>query len=60
MTQLPNLLFTANQTRELDRLAIDEFGISSNILMERAGDAAFNLLRKRWPKAKRIVVFCGT
>ena len=60
MTQLPNLLFTANQTRELDRLAIEEFGISANILMERAGDAAFNLLRTRWPKARRIVVFCGT
>ncbi|MDH5570425.1 MAG: NAD(P)H-hydrate dehydratase [Gammaproteobacteria bacterium] len=60
MTQLPNLLFTASQTRELDRLAIEEFGISANILMERAGDAAFRLMRSRWPEARRIAVFCGT
>ncbi len=60
MSVLPYLLYTAAQTRELDRLAIEEHGLSANILMERAGEAAFSLLRECWPKARRIAVFCGT
>ncbi len=60
MKQLPPNLYRAEQTRELDRLAIEEFGISANILMERAGDAAFNILRQTWPDASRIAVMCGS
>jgi len=60
MSSLPYLLYTAAQTRELDRLAIEEHGLSSNILMERAGEAAYTLLRTRWPDVRRIAVFCGT
>ena len=59
MTDLPTNLYRAEQCRELDRLAIEEFGISGNILMERAGEAAFNVLRDTWPEAKRIAVLCG-
>jgi NAD(P)H-hydrate epimerase len=59
MTDLPTNLYRAEQCRELDRLAIEEFGISGNILMERAGEAAFNALRETWPEAKRIGVLCG-
>jgi NAD(P)H-hydrate epimerase len=59
MTDLPTNLYRAEQCRELDRLAIEEFGISGNILMERAGEAAFNALRETWPEAKRIAVLCG-
>ena len=60
MSQLPYSLYSATQTRELDRLAIEQHGISSNILMERAGDAAFSLLLSQWPQVKRMAVFCGT
>ncbi|MCW9024677.1 MAG: NAD(P)H-hydrate dehydratase [Gammaproteobacteria bacterium] len=60
MNTLPYLLYSATQTRELDRLAIEKYNISANILMERAGDAAFALLLKHWPQAKRLAVFCGT
>jgi len=59
MSDLPTNLYRATQCRELDRLAIEEFGVSGNILMERAGEAAFNVLRDRWPDAKRIAVLCG-
>ncbi len=59
MTDLPTNLYRAEQCRELDRMAIEEFGISGNILMERAGEAAFNVLRDTWPEAKRIAVLCG-
>ncbi|HHW77501.1 MAG TPA: NAD(P)H-hydrate dehydratase [Xanthomonadaceae bacterium] len=59
MRELPVELYRAAQVRELDRIAIEERGIPGYILMSRAGEAAFNLLRRRWPEARRIVVICG-
>ena len=56
---LPEALYTAAQVRELDRLAIEERKIPGAKLMQRAGEAAFDLLRTRWPRARRIVVVCG-
>lgn len=44
--------------RALDRAAIDG-GIPGLTLMQRAGSAAWRLLRARWPAAGRIVVVCG-
>lgn len=57
---LPKTLYIAAQVRELDRIAIEEFSISGITLMERAGDAAYQLMRTKWPEAKRILVLCGT
>ncbi len=57
---LPSLLYRANQARELDRIAIEEIGIPGICLMERAGSAAFEILKSHWPKAQRIIVVCGT
>ena len=45
---LPEALYSADQTRELDRLA-GEAGLSGEELMERAGRAAFAVLLSRWP-----------
>jgi NAD(P)H-hydrate epimerase len=57
--KLPETLYTAAQVRELDRLAIEERNIPGAKLMQRAGAAAFDLLRTRWPRARRVVVVCG-
>lgn len=57
---LSHALYRAEQVRELDRLAIEEFGIDGHQLMERAGAAAFKTLRRRWPAARSLVVVCGT
>ncbi len=59
MRELPVELYRAAQVRELDRIAIQERGIPGYTLMSRAGAAAFNLLRERWPGARRIGVVCG-
>ncbi|MDG4596092.1 MAG: NAD(P)H-hydrate dehydratase [Candidatus Contendobacter sp.] len=59
MRELPFELYRAVQVRELDRIAIEERGIPGYTLMSRAGEAAFELLRQRWPNARRIVVVCG-
>lgn len=60
MTQLPYSLFSAEQSRELDRIAIEKRGIPGLTLMERAGQAAFEVLSQNWPKAGRILVLCGS
>ncbi|MEW5755521.1 MAG: NAD(P)H-hydrate dehydratase [Pseudomonadota bacterium] len=58
MQNLPHNLYRAADTRALDRLAI-EAGTPGITLMERAGAAAFDLLRKCWPQAQHLAVFCG-
>ncbi|GAB6040647.1 NAD(P)H-hydrate dehydratase [Endothiovibrio diazotrophicus] len=57
--QLPVNLYRAAQVRELDRRAIEERGLPGGTLMERAGQATFDALRRRWPEAQRIAVLCG-
>ncbi len=59
MTALPQALYRATETRELDRCAIQEAGIPANILMERAGAALFKALRERWPTAGNVGIVCG-
>lgn len=57
--QLPRALYRAEQVRALDRVAIEQQGIPAEELMERAGAAAFSLLRARWPQAQSLVVLAG-
>ena len=59
MRELPFELYRAAQVRELDRIAIEDRGIPGYTLMNRAGEAAFNLLGQHWPNARRIAVVCG-
>lgn len=56
---LPYALYRAEQVRALDRAVIDEFGIPGGILMERAGAAAFRILRERWGDVRSLTVLCG-
>jgi NAD(P)H-hydrate epimerase len=53
-------LYTASQTRELDRIAIEEAGIPGIRLMQRAAEAAFDALLEKWPQPGHIQVLCGT
>ncbi len=52
-------LYTTAQVRELDRHAIEDLGIAGFDLMRRAADAAWRVLRARWPGIRRIGVLCG-
>ena len=51
---------TADQMREIDRVAIEEYGIPGLTLMENAGIAVYEVVREfvKDP-AGRIAVFCG-
>jgi len=57
---MPYALYRASQVRALDRVAIAEFGIPGEVLMERAGEAVFHALRRAWPDICDITVLAGT
>ena len=52
-------LYTAAQVSEMDRQAIETHGIAGATLMARAGQAAFDALRRKWPGAESILVLAG-
>lgn len=56
---LPLALYSAAQSRALDESALAALGLAGNALMERAGEAAFAVLRRRWPRARRLAIVCG-
>jgi NAD(P)H-hydrate epimerase len=53
-------LYTAEQTRRIDRAAIECCDIAGIELMRRAAAAAFHELRGHWPEAKHVVVLAGS
>lgn len=58
-TGLPRALYRAQQVVEFDRIAIEKYEIPAAELMERAGQAAFERLQERWPKARRLLILAG-
>ncbi len=49
----------AHQMREIDRRAIEEMGIPSLLLMEKAGLSVVEVIRREFPSAKRVLVVAG-
>ncbi|MDO9142641.1 MAG: NAD(P)H-hydrate dehydratase [Methylobacter sp.] len=60
MQNLPIKLYRAAQVRELDRIAIEEYGIPGFELMHQAGTEVFQRLMKQWPEVRSVAVFCGS
>lgn len=53
-------LYTADQSRELDRTVIEKYGISGKVLMGRAGKLAFKHIFEFFDEVSNIVVLCGS
>ncbi len=53
------IALTRAQVREVDRRAIEEFGIPGIVLMENAGRGAAEVIRARLPAGGRAAVVCG-
>lgn len=54
-------LTTVSQMRDMDRTAVEAYGIPELILMENAGLAAFSVLSDKLPvRGNRFLVFCGS
>ena len=57
---MPVNLYSAEQVRELDRLAIEDHWLFAGyILMQRAAHFSYDVLKQRWPEAQSIRVVCG-
>ncbi len=59
LQRLPVKLYSAEQVRELDRIAIEEFEILGYTLMHRAAVFSYQKLKEKWPDAESITVICG-
>ncbi len=57
---IQDALYKAKSVRELDRLAIQQLGVTGIVLMKRAGRAAFDELIAAWGAPSFITVFCGS
>ncbi|MEB4592008.1 NAD(P)H-hydrate dehydratase [Candidatus Thiothrix sp. Deng01] len=59
MTAIEHRVHTAAQVRQLDQVAIQEYGIPAYTLMSQAGQAVFGHIRAAWPDARSLCVLCG-
>jgi len=59
MSSIKLPIYLTQQIRDIERLAAERFDILPAVLMQRAGQAAFEYLQHRWPTAKKIAVICG-
>lgn len=59
MIKLPIDIYSADGVRELDRRAIDQFGVPGYTLMRRAGAAALSVINQRYPGLQTLLVLCG-
>ena len=57
---LPRELYTAEEVRELDRIAIQELGVPGFRLMQRAGRAVFNAIVDDHTVESGLTIICGT
>jgi hydroxyethylthiazole kinase-like uncharacterized protein yjeF len=55
----PTAIYSVAQVRALDAYEIEKRQVPSFMLMTRAAEGAFKILRARWPQARRIAVVCG-
>src|SRR5690348_12856584 len=55
------IILTAAQSRELDRLSQQKYGIDSYVLMTNAGEAVARVIARRWPEAtaRGVLVIAG-
>jgi len=52
---------TVEQMRDLDKTSMEKYGLTEEILMENAGEAAYFVILKNFGiKNKKFIIFCGT
>jgi len=56
---LPYSVWPAQALRQLEREGADTLGITLYELMQRAGQAAFEMARTQWPQARSWLILCG-
>ena len=56
---MPELVLTREQTRQVDKRAVEQWGLSSLVLMENAGRGAADRLLQLDPTPQHVSIFCG-
>ncbi len=56
---IPDTLYTVEQVRRIDRIAIEQCSSADTPLMQRAATAAYATMRRLWPDARHIRVLAG-
>ncbi|ALB64824.1 carbohydrate kinase [Cronobacter condimenti 1330] len=56
---IPHSVWPADWLRNAEKAAADSFGLTLFELMQRAGDAAFQVARAAYPNRQRWLVLCG-
>lgn len=59
MTKPTQAIYLCEQIRLCEQMAIQKHNISADELMLRAGVAAWKILRREFPKAHKLAIFCG-
>lgn len=59
MVDLSRRLYTCEQVKMLDQLAMSQEKYSASELMQRAAAAAWKVLYDRWPTVKTLAIVCG-
>ena len=60
MSELPEEIYSVATVREIDRVAIEDYGVPGYDLMVRAGTAAVDAAFERFPDARRWQIVCGS
>jgi len=53
-------ILTSEQMANIDRRAIEDFGIPSIVLMENAASAVADVIERHFSEAEAVALFCGT
>ncbi|MCS3431473.1 bifunctional ADP-dependent NAD(P)H-hydrate dehydratase/NAD(P)H-hydrate epimerase [Klebsiella sp. BIGb0407] len=56
---IPHLVWPASELRRTEKQATDSLGITLYELMQRAGQAAFDVSRSHYPDARHWLILCG-
>jgi NAD(P)H-hydrate epimerase len=59
MERLPTRLYTAQQVKQGEQLAAQQAGVEMYALMQRAGNAAYQHIRNKYPDIKHLSILCG-
>ena len=60
MQTLPIKLYSAQQARDIDRIAQEKTSITGFQLMTKAAEASFRAIQEHYPMAKKLGVVCGS
>lgn len=59
MHDMPPALYSVEQTRELDRILIEDYQLSASELIDRAASSALDIIKKQWLHVEHISFLCG-